>query len=153
MSTPLVCWCKSYCVVSSHRKHEKLIQYWFNVGSASQKVSQHQANVGSTSHVCWVSSWWLCCYHVMVHQKPSSNYCPYPPNTNVVKMLYKYFAFREGRGTMVRARSFAMSLSAVRFRIPLASPFSILGHCFNVVSLCKAHDPQMLHLKIKMSTR
>ena len=55
-----------------------------------------------------------------------------------------------------------MSLSAVRFRIPLGagfsdkfnvSPLSILGHCFDVVSLGKALNPQMLHLtRVKMST-
>ena len=48
-----------------------------------------------------------------------------------------------------------MSLPAVRFRIPLGtgfsekyhvSPLSILGHCFGVVSLGKALNPQMLHL-------
>ena len=53
-----------------------------------------------------------------------------------------------------------MSLSAVRFRIPLdagfsekdhVSPLSILGHCFDAVSLGKAL--QMLHLtQVKMST-
>ena len=50
-----------------------------------------------------------------------------------------------------------MSLPAVRFRIPLGtgfsekynvSPISILGHCFNVVSLGEALHPQM----VKMST-
>ena len=55
-----------------------------------------------------------------------------------------------------------MSLSFVRFRILLdavfseiyhVSPLSILGHCFNVVSLGKALHPQMLHLtQVKMST-
>ena len=55
-----------------------------------------------------------------------------------------------------------MSLSAVRFRVPLGaefsekyhvSPLSILGHCYDVVSLCKALHPQMLHLtQVKMST-
>ena len=53
-----------------------------------------------------------------------------------------------------------MSLSAVRFRIPLdagfsekyhVSPLSILGHCFDVVSLGKAL--QMLYLtQVKIST-
>ena len=47
-----------------------------------------------------------------------------------------------------------MSLPALRFRIPLGagfsekynvSPLSILGHYFNVVSLCKALYPHMLH--------
>ena len=51
----------------------------------------------------------------------------------------------------------SMSLPAVRFRIPLAagfsekyhvSPLSILGHCFDVVSLAKALDSQMLHLTL-----
>ena len=55
-----------------------------------------------------------------------------------------------------------MSLPALRFRIPLGaefsekyhvSPFSILGHCEDVVSLGKALHPQMLHLtQVKMST-
>ena len=55
-----------------------------------------------------------------------------------------------------------MPLPAVRFRIPLGagfsekynvSPLSILGHCFDVVSLGKALNPQMLHLtQVKMST-
>ena len=55
-----------------------------------------------------------------------------------------------------------MSLPTVRFRIPLGaefsekyhvSPLSILRHCFNVVFLGKALDPQMLHLiLVKMST-
>ena len=55
-----------------------------------------------------------------------------------------------------------MSLPAVRFRIPLGagfsekynvSPLSILGHCFNVVSLGKPLHPQMLHLtQVKMSS-
>ena len=47
-----------------------------------------------------------------------------------------------------------MSLPAVRFRIPLGagfsgkyhvSPLSILGHCFDIVSLGKALSPEMLH--------
>ena len=55
-----------------------------------------------------------------------------------------------------------MSLSAVRFWIPLGagfsgkyhvSPLSILGHCFDVVLLGKALNPQMLHMtQVKMST-
>ena len=55
-----------------------------------------------------------------------------------------------------------MSMPAVRFRIPLSagfsekyhvSPLSILGHCFDVMSLSKALNPQMLHLtQVKMST-
>ena len=54
----------------------------------------------------------------------------------------------------------SLSLPAVRFRIPLGagfskiyhvSPLSILGHCFDVVSLGKRHNPQMLHLtQVKM---
>ena len=53
-------------------------------------------------------------------------------------------------------------LPAVRFRIPVGagfsekyhvSPLSILGHCFDVVSLGKALNPKMLHLtQVKMST-
>ena len=48
----------------------------------------------------------------------------------------------------------SMSLPATRFRIPLGagfsekyhvSPLSILGHVFDVVSLGKALNPQMLH--------
>ena len=56
----------------------------------------------------------------------------------------------------------SISLSAVRFRTPLGagfsdkyhiSPLSILGHCFDVVSLGEALNPQMLHLtQVKMST-
>ena len=55
-----------------------------------------------------------------------------------------------------------MSLPAVQFQIPLGagfsekynvSPLSILGHCFDVVSLGKTLNPQMLHLtQVKMST-
>ena len=55
-----------------------------------------------------------------------------------------------------------MSLPAVRLRIPLGagfsekyhvSPLSILEHCFDVVFLSKALNPQMLHLtQVKMST-
>ena len=55
-----------------------------------------------------------------------------------------------------------MSLPAVRFRIPLGagfsekynvSPLSILGHCFDVVTLGRILNPQMLHLtQVKMST-
>ena len=55
-----------------------------------------------------------------------------------------------------------MSLPAVRFRIPLSAGFSkkyhfsllsILGHCFDVVSLDKALNPRMLHLtQVKIST-
>ena len=55
-----------------------------------------------------------------------------------------------------------MSLPAVRFRMPLGagfsekyhvSPLSILRHCFDVVSLGKALNPQMIHLtQLKMST-
>ena len=56
----------------------------------------------------------------------------------------------------------SMSLPAVRFQIPLGaefskkyhvSPLSILGHCFDVVSLGKAFNPQKLHsTQVKMST-
>ena len=54
---------------------------------------------------------------------------------------------REGRGTMVRARSFANVNACVGFQIPLragfskkyhVSPLSILGHYFDVVSSGKA---------------
>ena len=55
-----------------------------------------------------------------------------------------------------------MSLPVVRFLFPLGarfsekyhvSPLSILGHCFNVVSLGKTLNPQMLHLtQVKLST-
>ena len=47
-----------------------------------------------------------------------------------------------------------ISLPAVRFRALLGagflekyhvSPFSMMGHCFDVVSLGKAPNPQMLH--------
>ena len=59
-------------------------------------------------------------------------------------------------------RALSMSMTAVWFRIPLGigfsgkyhvSPLSMLGHCFEVVSLGKALNPQMLHLtQVKMST-
>ena len=55
----------------------------------------------------------------------------------------------------------SMSLSAVQFRIPLGSGFSekhrvsllsILVHCFDVVSLATALNPQMHHLtRVKMN--
>ena len=55
-----------------------------------------------------------------------------------------------------------ISLPAVRFRVALGagfsekyhvSPLSILGHCFDVVSLGKALNPPMLYLtQGKMST-
>ena len=55
-----------------------------------------------------------------------------------------------------------MSLPVVRLRIPLGagfsekyhvSPLSILGHCYDVVSLGKALNPKMLHFtQVKMST-
>ena len=55
-----------------------------------------------------------------------------------------------------------MSPPAVRFRMPLGagfsekyhvSPFSMLGRCFDAVSLGKALYPGMLHLtQVKMST-
>ena len=63
-------------------------------------------------------------------------------------------SFREGHGAMVRARSFVNVAACRGFRIPLGvSPLSILGHCFDVVSLAKALNPQMLHLtQVKMST-
>ena len=54
-------------------------------------------------------------------------------------MLYK------GHGAMVRAPSFVG-----KYHVSL---LSILGHCFDVVSLGKALTPQMLHLtQVKMST-
>ena len=56
----------------------------------------------------------------------------------------------------------SMSLPAVRFRIPLGaefsdkyhvSPLSILGHCFDVVSLGNVLNPQMLQsTQVKMCT-
>ena len=54
-----------------------------------------------------------------------------------------------------RGGSLPMSLPAVGFRIPLGEgfsekyhvyPLSILGHCFDVVSLGKALHPKMLLL-------
>ena len=65
--------------------------------------------------------------------------------------------YREGYGAMVGAQSFTngTACTAVRFRIPLGagfsekchvSPFSILGHCFDDVSLGKARNLQMLRL-------
>ena len=72
-------------------------------------------------------------------------------------------SFREGQLVQSLARgALSMSLAAVRFRILLGagfskkyhvSPLSILGHCFDVVSLGKALNPQLLHLtQVKMST-
>ena len=50
---------------------------------------------------------------------------------------------------MVRARSFA-NVAAVKYHVSL---LSMLGHCFDVVSLGKALNPQMLNLiQVKMST-
>ena len=59
-------------------------------------------------------------------------------------------AIREGHGEMVREGRLSMSLLAARFRTPLGArflekyhvtPLSILGHCFDVVSLGKALHP------------
>ena len=56
-------------------------------------------------------------------------------------------SFRERHSAMIRAWSLSMSLPAVQFRILFGagfskkyhvSPLSILGHCFDVVSLGKA---------------
>ena len=66
---------------------------------------------------------------------------------------------REGHGTIVRARSFAIvaacravSLGAGFPEKYHVSPLSILGHCFDVVSLGKALNLKMLHLtQVKMS--
>ena len=68
---------------------------------------------------------------------------------------------REGHGAMLRAWLLPMSLPAVRFLTTLGAGFSekfyistlsILGYCFDVVSLGKALYRQMLHLtQVKMS--
>ena len=59
------------------------------------------------------------------------------------------------RGAWLERGTLPMSLPAVRFRIPFGagfsekchvSPLSILGHYSDVVSLCKALNPQMVHL-------
>ena len=65
------------------------------------------------------------------------------------------------RNGYIEREALSISLPAVRFRIPqgagfsekyYVSPLSILGHCFNVVSLGKALNPQMFHLtQVKMS--
>ena len=62
---------------------------------------------------------------------------------------------REGQGAMVRAWLFD-DVAACRadsiFKTYHAPLLSILGHCFDVVSLCKSLQTQMLHLiHVKMS--
>ena len=61
---------------------------------------------------------------------------------------------KEGRGTMVERGPLFMSLPALWFRIPIGtefsmkynvSPLSILGNCFDVVSLGKVLHPQVLY--------
>ena len=61
---------------------------------------------------------------------------------------------------MVRARSFVIVAVCVRFRILLdagflekyfVSPLSILGDCFDGVSLSKALKTQMLHLTLHLT--
>ena len=68
-----------------------------------------------------------------------------------------------GQHIYVERGALTMLLPAVWFRIRLGarfsekshvSPFSIWGHCFDVVSLGKALHPQMLHLtQVKIGTR
>ena len=61
----------------------------------------------------------------------------------------------EDMAQWLECEALALSLPAVRFRIPLGvgfseqysvSPLTILGHCFDAVPLGKALNPQMLHL-------
>ena len=65
-------------------------------------------------------------------------------------------AFREGHGTMVGAwhcRCLSCGFESRLVQDAHVPLLSILGHCFEVVSLGKAHHPQMLHLtQVKMST-
>ena len=35
-------------------EHQKLTQSWFNISPPSTTLGQHETNIGSTSHVCWV---------------------------------------------------------------------------------------------------
>ena len=67
-------------------------------------------------------------------------------------IFYWCCSIREGRGAVVRAWRFAMSLIAVRFQTPLGAgfsekyhvfPFSMLKHCSDVVSLSKALYPHV----------
>ena len=84
----------------------------------------------------------------------------------VVQMLQNklmYIFIERGMAQWLERDALTMLLPAVRFRIRLlagfseknhVSPLSILGHCFDVVSLGKALHPQMLHLtQVKMRTR
>ena len=81
------------------------------------------------------------------------NTCAISSSTNLVRLK---------EGQLLERGALPRSLPVVRLRIPLGagisetyhiSPLSILGHCFDVVSLGKAIHPHMLHLtQVKMST-
>ena len=84
----------------------------------------------------------------------------------IVHMLQNdlMYIFVEGdMAQWLESGALTISLPAARFRIRLGagfseknkvSPLSILGHCFDVVSLGKALHPQILHLtQVKMNTR
>ena len=71
------------------------------------------------------------------------------------KLLRRWPNNKPALGQWLQPAALPMSLPAVGFRTPLGAglsekyqgyTFSILGHCFDVVSLGKALDPHMLHL-------
>ena len=81
----------------------------------------------------------------------------------VLQNKLMYIFIERGMAQWLERDALIMLLPAARFRIRLlagfseknhGSPLSILGHCFDVVSLGKALHPQMLHLtQGEMSTR
>ena len=84
----------------------------------------------------------------------------------IVQMLQNklmYIFIERDMARWLERDALTMLLPAARFRIRLlagfseknhVSPLSILGHCFDVVSLGKALHSQMLHLtQVKMRTR
>ena len=82
----------------------------------------------------------------------------------IVQMLQKMYIFIErDMAQWLERDALTMLLPAAQFRVRLlagfseknqVSPLSILGHCFDVVSLRKTLHPQMLHLtQVKMRTR
>ena len=65
----------------------------------------------------------------------------------IVQMLQNklmYIFIERDMAQWLERDALTMLLPAARFRIRLVSPLSILGHCFDVVSLDKALHPQML---------
>ena len=84
----------------------------------------------------------------------------------IVQMLQNklmYIFIERDMAQWLERDALTMLLPAARFRIRLLAgfseknqvpPFSILGHCFDVVPLGKALHPQLLHLtQVKMRTR